>query len=119
VEAAVREAARLLESLGHVVEEAAPPLGTLDALQPMLEVIASGTAMAVDVFERRRGRAANEHELEPVTRSAIAYGRSLSAPRHLEALAAMHRIGREVARFMHGDGDADSGYDLLLTPVLA
>jgi amidase len=119
VEAAVREAAKLLEELGHFVEEAAPPLRTLDALQPMLEVIASGTAMAVDLFESRRGRPASEHELEPVTRSAVAYGRSLSAPRYLQAVSSLHRVGREVARFMTGDGSASSGYDLLLSPVLA
>ena len=119
VEAAVREAAALLESLGHVVEEAAPRLETLEVLRPMLEVIASGTAMAVDVFERRRGRPAGSDELEPVTQSAVAFGRSLSAPQYLEALGAIHRIGREVARFMDGDGSDDSGYDLLLGPVLA
>lgn len=119
VEAAVREAAKLLESLGHVVEEAAPALRTLDALKPMLDVIASGTAMAVGVFERKRGRPAGEDELEPTTRSAVAYGRSLTAPQYMEALAALHRIGRKVGRFMQGDGSQDSGYDLILSPVLA
>src|SRR5690606_4279033 len=84
VEAAVREAARLLESFGHIVEEGAPALRTIDVLQPMLDVITSGTAMAVDIVERRRGRPAGDDELEPTTRSAVAFGRSLSAPRYLE-----------------------------------
>lgn len=119
VEAAVREAARLLESFGHVVEESAPPVRTLDVLEPMLEVIASGTAMAVDVFERKRGRPAGENELEPTTRSAVAFGRSLSGPRYLESLSTLHRLTRQVGRFMHGDGGPDSGYDLMLSPVLA
>lgn len=119
VEAAVREAARLLESLGHVVEEKAPPVRTLDLLEPMLDIIASGTAMAIDLAERRRGRRAGEDELEPTTRSALAFGRSLSAARYLESLATVHRIGRELARFMQGDGTPASGCDLMLSPVLA
>ena len=115
VETAVREAARLLESIGHIVEEAAPPVRTLDALKPMLDVIATGTAMAVDLLERRRGRPAEPGELEPTTLSAVNYGRSLTAPRYLEAIAAIHRIGRQVAQFM----EREPGYDLMLSPVLA
>lgn len=119
VEAAVREAARLLESFGHIVEESAPALRTIDVLQPMLDVITSGTAMAVDIVERRRGRPPGDDELEPTTRSAVAFGRSLSAPRYLESLGAVHRLGRQVGQFMEGDGSPDSGYDLMLSPVLA
>lgn len=119
VEQAVREAARLLESLGHIVDECAPPVSTLDALAPMLDVIASGTAMAIDIFENKRGRPAGDDELEPTTRSAVALGRSLSAPRYLESLGALHRLTRKVAGFMQGDERPGNGYDLMLSPTLA
>lgn len=118
VTATVQEAALLLESLGHSVEEAAPPMSTIEALRPMLEIIASGTAQAIDRFERQRGRRAGTDELEPTTHSAVAFGRSLSAPQYLEALGTLHRIGREVGRFMYGDNSEESGFDLFLTPVL-
>ena len=119
VEQAVRDAARLLESLGHVVEEAAPAVATLEVLKPMLDIITSGTAMAVGIAERKRGRPASDDELEPTTRSAVAHGRSLSAPQYMEALATVHRITRQVGQFMAGDGSASSGYDMMLSPVLA
>jgi amidase len=119
VEQAVREAARLLESLGHIVEEAAPSVGTLEVLKPMLDVITSGTAMAIGLAERKRGRPASDDELEPATRSAVAHGRSLSAPQYMEALATLHRITRQVGQFMHGDENAGPSYDMMLSPVLA
>jgi amidase len=119
VAAAVREAAQLLESLGHIVEETAPRMSTLDALGPMLEIIASGTAQSIGQFEHKRGHAAGADELEATTHSAVAFGRSLSAPRYLQAIGALHRVAREMGRFMHGDGAEGQGFDLFLTPVLA
>ncbi|MFP5405417.1 MAG: amidase, partial [Gammaproteobacteria bacterium] len=103
VAAAVREAALLLESMGHIVAEAAPRMRTLDVLRPMLEIIASGTALAVEQFERQRGRPASADELEPTTRSAVAFGRGLSAPQYLDAIGKVHRSAREVDRFMQAD----------------
>ena len=119
VEAAVRNAAKLLASFGHRVEEARPGVSTMDALRPMLDLIAAGTAMAVGAREAVLGRPANENELEPVTRSAVAYGRSLNGPQVLQAVAAIHRVGRAVGEFMAEADSPRPGFDLMLSPVLA
>ena len=119
VERTVREAAQLLATLGHHVVEAAPPVTALESLQPTLALFTAGAALAVDRIEQQRGRPAADDELEPATRSAVAVGRALPASRYAEALAQINTVTRKVARFMQGDGQPGTGYDLLLSPVLA
>lgn len=126
VEAVVREAARLLESLGHRVTLDAPPVGAREALDPILTVFMAGMALAADRVERQRGRPVGPDDLEPATLSAVHIGRTLTAAQYVDALARLNDVTRRVARFMQGDdgpvgssGHDGCGYDLLLTPVLA
>jgi amidase len=116
---AVRAAGRLLESLGHAVTPARPGVRTREMLEPLVRVVASGTAMAIDNHLAKRGRGLAEDELEPTTRSAWEYGRSLNAPQYLAALSTLHALSRRVAEFFTPAGDAQAGYDLLVCPVLA
>lgn len=115
---AVRDAAGLLATLGHHVEVGAPRAGTEEIVRPMMNVIACGTAMAIDVELRRRGRGLEPAEIEPTTRGAWQYGRSLSGPQYLESLGAMHRLTRRIAAFFEG-AEGGTGFDVLLMPVLA
>jgi amidase/6-aminohexanoate-cyclic-dimer hydrolase len=112
VAAATESAARLCESLGHVVTEARPALGTEEMLVPLLKVVACGTAMAIERRIKALGREPGPDDLEPVTRGALEVGRRTSGPEYLLALATLHSLGRRVARFF-------VDYDMLLMPVLA
>ncbi|MFP3700461.1 amidase, partial [Burkholderia sp. SIMBA_013] len=47
-EARVDEAARLFAGLGHELVPAAPPVGSEEVLSPMLPLIASAAANAID-----------------------------------------------------------------------
>ena len=97
--AAVATAARLLESLGHDVEESAP-----DALfdesfgRNFAIVIAADTARELREFEALLGRPITDDELEPRNALYRGWGGSLSAPDYLAAtvwstsLVAMARI---------------------------
>jgi len=118
VASAVDEAASLLEEFGHLVGAGGPKIATMEMLRPLMNVIACGTAMAVDAHLRARGRGLGPDELEATTRAAVEYGRSLSGPQYLESLGALHRLNRRVAEFFTPD-DGSTGWDVLLAPVLA
>jgi amidase len=112
--AAVEHAARLLESLGHVVEPTTIP--ALDAG----ELVGSFVSVMVAsvVFEMNRlaviaGRPLTEDDVEPLTWLQYQMGLATTAEQYVEAMAAAHRFTRDVVAWWQ------SGYDLLLTPVAA
>ena len=112
VAAAVAAFARELQALGHQVEEAGPDFATLDVVRPVMQVVCTGTVMALEVLATQRGRPVTEDELEPVTWSALRTGQAFSASSYLQAVSALHALGRRMARF-------HERHDLLLTPTLA
>jgi amidase len=94
------------------VEEARPEFSTLDVVRPVMQVVATGTAATLEAIAQQRGRAIAMDEVEPVVWGALQTGRSLSAVDYMNAVAALHRLGRSMAQF-------HDRYDLLLTPTLA
>lgn len=112
VAAAIDAFARRLEALGHTVEEAALPFTTLDVVQPLMRMVASGTSMVLNGIERQRGRPIGADEVEPTTFGALQLGRTVSGADFLAAQAQVHALGRQMAHW-------HERFDLLLTPVLA
>ena len=112
VAAAVEHMAGRLARWGHEVEEAAPPLSTLEVLRPLLEVVIGGLGQALDMAARTRGRPLTDADVEPTIFGAWRASRGQSVTQYLDALGAMHAIGRRMAAF-------HERWDLLLTPVLA
>ncbi|HUP07863.1 MAG TPA: amidase [Caldimonas sp.] len=109
--AAAEDAARLLDSLGHHVEEATLP-ATIDDIGPAAwALVATGVAATLERRARMLGRPLEEHDVEPVTWRAVLHARSLSALAHHEALAAIHRHGRRMAEFRER-------HDIVLSPTL-
>ncbi|MEW6020259.1 MAG: amidase, partial [Pseudomonadota bacterium] len=105
--AAVQDAARLCESLGHRVEEAAIP-GDMSALSRAAGlVIAASVAATLDAEAERRGRAISEDEVELTTWMSYRRGREVSAPDYVRAVGVVHAFGRAVAELF-------AGYDILL-----
>ena len=97
IDAAVARAARLAESLGHHVEETAPPSGALDEFLPLWQHLVADVPMP---FLARA---------QPVTRWLAEGGRSLRA----EEMAALRR--RLADRVLRDLGDAD----IWLSPAVA
>ncbi len=112
-EAAVRDAAALLESLGHHVEESHPDalddaeasrtFGVRWCTQARRTVIATGALV---------GRELTADDVEPLTWLMAEAGRSFSAVDYAQALHSSMEFTRRMAAWWEG------GFDLLLTPTL-
>lgn len=109
---AVQGAAKLCASLGHVVEEADPELD-LVALRPISNRIsAANTARACNMRWKVLGREPNANDVEAVTWAVYQRGLKVSGIEYVEAIAAVHAIGRQMGRFL-------ANYDVTLSTTLA
>jgi amidase len=106
---AVRRAAKLLESLGHHVEEAAPQIDGAALAQSYLHMYFGQIPAAV---ARARALGAREGDLELMNRILVTLGRSVSAVELTTQLNRWNEFSRSLAAF-------HAQYDLLLTPTLA
>ena len=112
--AAVREAAKMLEGLGHAVEPTWPAcLGDTSMTAKFMALWATQMAMGARGFGETLGREVTEADLEPVNWVQVEYAKRLSAVDYAAALGAAYAFRRTVQQWW-----AD-GWDLLLTPTLA
>jgi amidase len=111
-ERAVREAAELMQELGHEVEEAEPFEVGAEGLALFTLMFAVRAAAAVDVRLAELGREEREDDLEPLTRGLVQIARETKAADYLKALVRLQSLAREIVAFF-------ADYDLLLTPTLA
>lgn len=109
---AVVATARLLESMGHRVEEARLPVSGEAILLATHEIWSAGIAASLDGFARLLGRTPSLENLTRTTYATYAYGRTVSATTYINALGEMNSIRRQMGAFF-------GGYDLLLTPTTA
>jgi amidase len=110
---AARDAARLLESLGHSVEEAAPGgLEGTDIIDTFLTRWMAGQGEALDVLGTVVGRPVRSEDVEPLTWALAEEGRRRSAARYLTAVGEHQLAARMIADWF------ESGFDLLLTPTM-
>jgi len=108
--AAVEDAARLCESLGHEVEEASPSYDAA-ALERGFATVFGAHIMAN--ISRATGGALPSRELvEPLTYAIAERARGVSAAEFIVALHGLHRESRRIAAFFESR-------DLWLTPTLA
>lgn len=112
VDAALTAAARLLESLGHHVEEAAPALDAAPLTEAMVAVIAACTAAEVNQRLAELGRDSAGDDIEPVTQMFVHIGRTTGADRLAAANDALQGAAVAVAAFM-------TRFDIILSPVFA
>jgi amidase len=110
---AAREAARLLESLGHAVEETFPlALGDPALVDAFTTLWAATLVYNLRYWQRKVGRDITADDVEPLTWTLAEMGRVITAPDYVEAQHAALELGRNVEEWFA------SGYDLLLTPTL-
>ncbi len=110
--AAVREAAKLLEGLGHHVEEATPPGNGEELGEAIYLVAACNLSQSLKAFGRMRGKPVEAEEIERVSWDCVEMARSISVEDYPAAIHTFHRQGRAMAAFRQR-------YDLLLSPTLA
>lgn len=108
--AAVERAAKLLEGLGHQVEEAAPDYDAAASGEALGTIMAANTWTNIQI--RANGRVPGPDDLEPVTRQAAEQGRAIGAHDYIRAVQTFHRTGRQLGAFFER-------HDVLLSPTIA
>ena len=112
--AAAEAAGRLLESLGHGVEQSYPDaMDDPEFTQQFIALWSSGNAWALDHWTRKTGRAVGADDVEPCTWALCEMGRSFTAPQWLATREWLQHWTRLTASWW------ERGYDLLLTPTIA
>ena len=118
-EAAVAAAAKLLESLGHHLDESSPvALADLDFQDRFVTVVAANTAHDLRIIEGWLGRPIVDDDIEPDNAFFGEIGKSLSAADYLLAVTAQAAWCRDMLSWWY-PADGSAGHDLLLTPVIA
>lgn len=111
---AVRETARLLDGLGHHVEQAWPQvLADVESTRHFGTLWATQMAMGAAQFAKTLGRALTPEDLEPVNWVQAEYAKTLTAVDLATAQAAMYAFRRRLQQWWA------EGWDLLLTPTVA
>jgi amidase len=113
-ESAVKDAARLCESLGHFVEEIAPDqLSHPNIAVTFGYIFSCFVGHVVAYWEKELGKKIKQDELEPVTWGRYQACFKRTGADYLVAVEEIQRFSRKIARWYH-----EGGYDLLLSPTM-
>lgn len=110
--AAAREAANLLASLGHDVDEACPSFDGHSFARSFFLMFCVAAATELFMLQKLVGRPLRPGDVEPGTWACAMIGKRTPAPEFTVALRKLREHQRTIARFY-------ADYDLLLTPTLA
>lgn len=113
VDTALQDTVRLLESLGHHVEEAAPALGvSWDAfVHANAGIWCANLVPWIAALAQESGRGVSLDTLEAATLACYQYGRAVSAVDFVAALDVRNTVTRHAAALFEQ-------YDVLLTPTM-
>ena len=109
---AVEKAVRLLQDLGHDVEERSPVFDSAALSAACSTLLLTGLAANVEAREAQLGRKAGEGDLERVTHAAIALGRKVTGVQYAASFTAINREVRRIGHFFET-------VDVFVTPTLA
>lgn len=109
--AAVADAAKLLEDLGHEVNEVSPRWNSSELASAFFTVVSSNVAAEIREAEIRLGKKAKSTDFETSTWLAAMMGRIFTGA---EVVTAQRALQTETRRLVRVFG----GYDVLLTPTL-
>jgi amidase len=107
---AIERTVKLLEELGHRVEEASPDYDAQKLEEAFWRVMCANTWTNIHV--RASGRVPGPDDVEPVTRLYAERGRTVTADDYIRAVQTFHRTGRQLGAFFET-------YDVLLSTTLA
>ena len=111
--AALQDAVKLLESLGHSVVEASPPIDREAFLRSFLLMVCGQSAADLEDAAAATGRHASPSNVEISTWALALLGRSYSAGAMAHARRQLERSARAVGRWFDGNQ-----VDVLVTPTV-
>lgn len=110
---AVRDAARLLEELGHRLDVGYPSMLADPDINSSIGLLgAASMGVVLDALADSLGRDVTADDMEPASWARAGRGRAATAVDHARALQACTRFRRAVHQWW------SDGYDLLLTPTI-
>ncbi|MEM1088147.1 MAG: amidase [Pseudomonadota bacterium] len=112
--AGIANTVKLLESLGHIVEEAGPQTDGEALGKSLMMTVSAATAMLAAGRAEALGRPLREDELETVTNRFVEFGNQIPMVELMNANYASIQAAIDFDHFMVG-----GGYDVILTPTLA
>ncbi|MDX1580566.1 MAG: amidase family protein [Alphaproteobacteria bacterium] len=107
----LEQTAKLLEGLGHTVEDARIDYDHKAAAGSFGRMLMVQAAFEISMMEQAVGRKAGPDDLMPVTADMVAYGRSIAAVDYARDVETMRKCGRQIQQ-------SCSRYDVWLTPVM-
>jgi amidase len=110
--AAVESSVKLLDELGHHVEEAMPSFPRDELVEAYFMIVASGTSVFVENTSAYAGVKPSVKNFETITWALAQIGWHTSAARLARARDTIHRASRQIAQFF-------SEYDLFVTSTHA
>ncbi len=110
--AALQDTVRLLESLGHIVEEATPVFDGEAFSRAFITMLCAELRGDIEDAEAALRRVARPGDFEPATWALSLLGRAISGADLSRALRHLQRATRQIAPFFEQ-------YDVLVTPTLA
>ncbi|MGP9811003.1 amidase [Rhodopseudomonas sp. NSM] len=110
IAAAVRDTAKMLEGLGHHVEQRAPKLPA-DPAEVIATIVACNTGLTVKLAEQAMGRAMTVRDFETLTLASAANAGRASGIDYCAAQLAAFQISRTVSDFF-------ADIDVFLSPTL-
>ncbi len=110
----LKNTVKLLETLGHTVEEAAPALDGAALGEGMLKTICAAMAATFEARSLELGREMGEDDFEPVTLHYIKLGQTTPMLELYKADAAFQSAAITFEHFL-----TEGGYDLVLAPTLS
>jgi amidase len=108
----MHQAAELLASLGHDVDEVDPSLPGRDTLALFVAAFGPAVSLGISLGELLAGRPPGEDDIEPLSHAIHARSQELTSVGYLGAIAQLQALARGLVAFF-------AGCDLLLTPALA
>jgi amidase len=111
---AVKDAAQLCESLGHIVEEvSAAQLSHPDIPQTFVLLFSCFVGHVIAYWERELGKKIEKDELESVTWEIYQESLKTTGAAYLVAVEELQRFARKMAKWYH-----EENYDMLLSPTM-
>lgn len=113
-EAGLNATRKLLEDLGHHVEEAGPVLDGEALGKGLMVTVSAAMAMIMEARGEALGREMGPDDMEPVTARFVEFGNSIPMRELMKANQASIMAGIAYEQFL-----VEGGYDMILSPTLS